>query len=776
MGLNVGIKCKRLNGEKILTVGSGHIHLVGVCGVGMAGLAYLLSRHGFRVTGCDMALNPLAEWLSQNEITVSTPHDPKHIDDDVNWVIRSAAVPEDNKELLHAQEMDIPISKRGEVLPLLLAERKSIAVCGTHGKTTTASFLVQILRHAGIDPGWCIGGNNDSLSGVAGEGAGKLLVLEADESDATLALYKPDIAIVTNIEFDHMDHFENREAVKECFQQLLDNTDKKVIFCADDPVASELCSNKDGAVSYGFSDNSDLKGVNLCASETGQSFELVMRGENIGSVEMPFPGTHNAENLLAAIAVAFELDLSLNEINSSLKNLSLPLRRFEKIADFDDIVVISDYAHHPSEIAALIQTAAALNRSRIRAVFQPHRYTRTLALGGEFPSAFEGVDELILTPVYASSESPLIGGTTWDLYRHFREKPNVDQKVFVAASLEQAWNYVRQTSIPGDLFLVIGAGDVEKIAYWAADDIKKDGIFETLPAIFADLSGICPDSRFIANESLAGKTTLKVGGCADIWAEIGSISDLLKIRKYCADNNQSFNVMGGGSNILVSDLGVRGVTARLKGQDFNTVSEKNGTIVVDAGTALPALLTWTMEHGWSGLEFLEGIPGTVGGAVRMNAGAYEESIGKFINWIKISRDDGEIHTIYRKDLNFGYRYCEQLKKNILIKVGLTLECMDAGAIWSRRREISECRAWMKGLRSAGSIFKNPPNDYAGRLIDSLGLKGMSVGGAMISEKHANIIVTTDVATASDVFSLIELVKSEVKADTGVVLEEEIIKI
>jgi len=762
--------------DALLTAGHGHVHMLGACGIGMAGLAYLLSLRGFRVSGCDQALNSLAEWLAQHDISVSTPHDPKHISAGVDWIIRSPAVSGKTRELSKAREMGLPVLKRGEVLPRLLPGRRSIAVCGTHGKTTTASLVVQILRHAGLNPGWCIGGENESLSGVAGGGDGKLLVVEADESDGTLALYKPDIAIVTNIEFDHMEHFESTASFKECFRTLLANTGGRVVFCADDPGAVELCSGAGNGISYGFSRKAAVKGLNPCSTPDGQSFVIETAGEAPNHVELSVPGIHNAGNALAAIAACLELRVPLPAILSALRNVSLPRRRFERIVDRDDVTVISDYAHHPSEIAALVKTSRILARPRLRAVFQPHRYTRTLALGEEFPSAFEGVDELVLTPVYAASEPRLSGGTTWDLYRHFRASSGLASRVSVAQSLEQAWDYIRQTTRVGDSLLVVGAGDVEKIAHWARDEYGADGPGTSAGNTISDLFTACPDSRFVADEPLERKTTLKVGGRADVWAEVGTAADLRALHNYCADNDLRFSIIGGGSNVLVSDLGVRGVVARLTGPEFSAIYEENGVITVGAGMALSALLDWVSEHEWGGLEFLEGIPGTVGGAMRMNAGAYGDEFGNHVDSITVSGAAHKRYTIRREDLHFGYRCCRELLDNVLTSVKLALESRSGDEIARNRREFAERRRWMRGLRSAGSVFKNPGKDTAGRLIDSLGLKGADVGGARISDRHANLVVTEDGATASDVLALIELVRLEVHTRTGVLLEQEIVGI
>ena len=375
---------------------AGHVHLVGICGIGMAGLALLLKERGFRVTGCDLAPDPMVNWLAAHGIEVSRGHSPGHIREDVEWVIRSTAVPSDCPDIRFSRESGILVVSRGEVLPELLTGHRSVAVAGTHGKTTTASFIVQLLKGSGRDPSWCIGGETDAL-GVAGVGkkaayGGTSLVVEADESDGTLALYKPDIAVVTNVEFDHMEYFEDEEALKKCFQRFIQSAKRTVIYGEDDPGLKELLdplsrqrlwenASQPACVSYGFSDTADIRAKDLHETASSLSFTLIRDGNELGLLKLPVIGEHNALNALAAVAVAFDAGLSVEDMRNALARSTLPLRRCERVVEKNDILVISDYAHHPTEISALVRTTKKLKHSRLLAVFQPHRYTRTKALG-----------------------------------------------------------------------------------------------------------------------------------------------------------------------------------------------------------------------------------------------------------------------------------------------------------------------------------------------------------------------------------------------------------
>ncbi len=389
-------------------------------------------------------------------------------------------MPTANPEICRAVSLGIPVSARGEVLPCLLEGHRSVAVGGTHGKTTTSTFVASILESAGRDPVWCIGGISSVLGGVAGpdgespfrSDGNRPMVVEADESDGTIALYRPDIAVLTNVQFDHMEHFDGVEEFEECFRRFIVNAGGKVIYCLDDPRAASLCCGRDDTLSYGLSACADIAGSDLEMGREGVGFRVSEHGKSYLKVDLPVPGRHNVLNALAAICVAREFGLTVAEIRDGLHKLKLPARRFEKVVHSAGVQVVSDYAHHPAEIAALVSMARDQGCKRILAVFQPHRYTRTRALGDMFPAAFEGVDELVLTPVYAASEAPLVGGMVEDLHRHFVDsRVNGLPHVQLAASPELAWKLVSDKLRDGDLLLVVGAGDIERVAHLAAEEL-----------------------------------------------------------------------------------------------------------------------------------------------------------------------------------------------------------------------------------------------------------------------------------------------------------------
>ncbi len=757
----------------LIRSGQGHVHLAGICGIGMAGLAVLLKARGFKVTGCDLMINKLAGWLRARGIEVVEKHSPTHISPDVQWVVRSAAVALESPEIQAANAAGLPVFKRGEVLPLLLEGSVSVTVAGTHGKTTTSAFIAQVLRSAGREPSFCIGGEVEPLGGVAGIGQGGITVVEADESDGTLSGYAPEIAVITNIDFDHMEHFASIEAFEDCFRAYIEGTRRRLIYCADDPRATRLCKDHPKAHSYGLAPEAEFRAVSLHEHATGTEFILMHRQEQMGRLTLPAPGRHNVLNALACIAVSLELGLSLEDVRDGLASVSLPRRRFDRLIDRDDLMVVSDYAHHPAEITALVRAAEHLHRPRILAVFQPHRYSRTRALGPDFPAAFKGLHELVLLPVYAASEPPIPGGSIWDLYRHCRQETGLN--VTVAGSLQQAWDYYRGQLRLGDLLLVIGAGDVERIGTWARDALQQTRVEKLETLIGRAIRQVALDATLIkGQEPLAGKTTIGVGGRADLWMELGSERDLVNVLKWTRAELIPFHVLGGGSNVVVSDLGVRGVVARLSGAEFRHIETRKGWVVAGAGVPLPRLQAWTEEQALAGLEFLEGIPATVGGALRGNAGAFDHAIGDHVAWVRGFDRNGEPFTLSRELLDFGYRRCPRLRDLILVEAAFTLEPGDTARIRQTRNELAAKRAWMKGLHSAGSVFKNPPGDFAGRLIEQAGLKGLTIGHASISLQHANIIVTEPGARASDVLAVMELVRENVRRQFNITLEPELV--
>lgn len=750
----------------------GVAHFVGVGGVGMAGLANLLRLLGWKTGGCDAARGELLDWLAASGVDAVCPHDPAHIAaarPDI--VIRTPAVRDSNPELAAARAAGIPVVPRGEVLAALSGRIPTYAVCGSHGKTTTATFLASVLRRIRPEStGWCIGGTSKNLPEVSG-GSPETLVVEADESDGSLALYAPELTVVTNIDLDHVDRFASVSEFEKVFSSVIARTRGPVVFCADHPRTVAVCTaSRHARVSFGFSPSADYRIVSCEPGSDGLSsvFSLAVPGRSGPlRVELPAPGRHNALNAAAAVAAAAALGIPADAAARALEETAaLPARRFETVGRPDGFTVISDYSHHPSEIRALVRTAAALPHKRLRAVFQPHRYTRTRTFLNDFPDAFRGADELVICPVYAASEDPVPGGSAADLYAACRarriEAPDAFPHAVFAESAGDAFAYVAATLERGDALLVVGAGDVNALAPRLATCAPVDE----------------PPRRIAlsAYGTLAPVADYRIARSpADLRAALAEAPAL--------------RVIGGGTNTLAAETGCTGTVVRLGG-GFSSIdlgaapcADAAGAPArrVTAGAAVPGprLLAFCREHGLSGLEPMTGIPGSVGGWLAMNAGTRFGSFCDRVESVRVMRRDGAEAVLSRADLNASYRACPGLGDAVALSVTLVLTRAPKETVAERESELSRRRLDFSGLRTCGSVFKNPPAGAdgaarsAGQLSDHALCKGLRVGGARVTARHANVIDAGAGATASDVLALMHIVRDRVRRDSGVELVPEI---
>jgi UDP-N-acetylmuramate--L-alanine ligase/UDP-N-acetylenolpyruvoylglucosamine reductase len=713
----------------------------------------------------------LAAWLTGEGLQAQEGHSPEHIDSTVTCVVKTPAVNSDELELRAARAKGIPVLRRGEVLAELMSEGQTVAICGTHGKTTTSCFTTRLLQACGYGPSWCIGGTTSTLGRVAGVGNGSLLVSESDESDGTLALYHPAVCVLMNLDVDHLEHFADEADLVNCFRQVIAQTRTGVAVCADHARAHSIAQEaaRVPVISFGFSEQADLRAVHAEMTQHGSSFDLTWRGDFIGRVSLPISGRHNIINALGASAAALHVGVSPQTIleHLSVACSELPGRRFELVADQAGVRFVADYAHHPQELHAAIQMARLQQPKRLIVIFQPHRYTRTLALGPEFPAAFADADEVILLPVYAASESPLLGGSTCDLYAHFRTQLPA-KPILLARSIRETWHYLKRHVQPGDFVLIAGAGDVIQLA----DEVRQACAVACAPVLFKPekISGVSA----VAHASLSSWSYYGVGGSVPWRLEVANETALTALLRACRADSIPVHLFGAGANQWVSDLGLDGCAIRFsKEACCEYAHEKEGTLVLGCGWRGPALLDKLTEEGWSGLEFLEGVPGSLGGWLAMNAGAHGDEIANHLLWVRCVESDGSLRVMSRDELAFGYRACAGLQGRVAIACALRLTRADPEVIKAKRREIRAKRIPLAGLRTAGSVFKNPPDHAAGKLLDQAGCKGLRIGGAYVTDFHANIIAVDDTATASDILALLQVMQNRVMAMTGIILEPEV---
>ena len=613
-----------------------NIHLAGVGGVGMAALAVLLKNRSHGVTGCDLKPTPRTAWLESQGVRVSFGHSPDHVRG-ADIVVATPAVARDNPEIVAAGER---LVFRGSALAKIVDESDSVAICGSHGKTTTSTFTAKLLLALGERVEWAIGGETGDFPVAGVEGPldrRPILVVEADESDGTLALYHARTLVVTNCEYDHPDHFKTPADYFACY-----DTARRQ---AGDVIESERLA------------------------------PLPELADALSSL-----APHNRANARAAAEVALRRGHTVPQIAAALPGVvsELPDRRFQILRKTDGMTVVTDYAHHPTEMKCAVEMARAICGGVLRVLFQPHRYSRTKALLSDFPASFAAADEIVLCPTYAAFEPPLEGGDIADLYAACRADRIIGSKVLLARSCEEAWWHARLKMREGDLTLLLGAGDI-----------------------------------------------IALGPMVESWTEPPRRRIWL----------------GAGSNTWCSDLET--------GAEYVKTEGRAGML----GASL-------------GVPWMAGIPGTVGGWIKMNAGAFGHSISEVIRRVKV---DGR--WIDAAECGFGYR-TSKIDGEIQ-----DFELVDGFSSWqvavaaTAAGYLERRKKFPSGTK--GSVFKNPPGHSAGKLLEEAGCKFLRVGGAYVWDGHANVIVSGKGANNSDYLALARIMHNRVLFKFGIDLEPEV---
>jgi len=428
----------------------------------MSGIAEVLLNLGFKITGSDLRKTETTERLEQLGAQIFYGHREENVHD-VDVVVISSAVKSDNPEVQKARELFIPVIQRAEMLAELMRIKYSVAVAGAHGKTTTTSLISSVLGQAGIDPTCVIGGKLNSFGSNAKLGSSKFLVAEADESDGTFLLLFPTIAVVTNIDLEHLDFYKDIHEIKNAFLTFLNKVPfyGLDIICIDNSnIQSLIPQLKRRYMTYGLSKQADLRAENIVYKGVKTSFRVVYKGEDLGDIDLSLPGIHNVVNALAACGVGIELDIPFETIKEALKGFSGIQRRLEIKWD-GSIKLIDDYGHHPTEIRATLSAIRKMWKGRIVVVFQPHRYTRTKALMHEFVTSFNEADVLIVTEIYPASEEKIEGVTGKVLSEKIRASGH--KNVIFALTKQDAADKVLKLAKSGDVVITLGAGDIYKI-------------------------------------------------------------------------------------------------------------------------------------------------------------------------------------------------------------------------------------------------------------------------------------------------------------------------
>jgi len=449
------------------------LHFIGIGGAGMSGLARIALSHGITVTGSDAKDSSVLSALQALGAQVWPEHEASHVDG-ADFIIYSTAIAKTNVELIRANELQIPLLTRAQALATLMSQSRSVAVAGTHGKTTTSSMLTVALQSCGLDPSFAIGGTLTASGSNAHKGTGDLFVAEADESDGSFIEYHPFAAIVTNIEHDHVDYFLNPEDVTKAFNSFAATIGQGglLVYCADDAGSAALGTNPDvrgdiQRISYGTTQGSDLliDSVNLLAM--GSTARILWHGRLVGTLSLQVPGLHNVLNAGAALAMGLALGAPGAELLAGLGSFHGAGRRFELKGTVHGIRVIDDYGHHPTEITVTLTAAKRYaGDGRVLAIFQPHRYSRTQAFLKDFSKALDIADEVVLLEIYAASETPIVGVSSSQIaeeMQHGHFIPN-----FIEAS-----DWMIESAKPGDVIITLGAGDVNSLAPIICDGLTR---------------------------------------------------------------------------------------------------------------------------------------------------------------------------------------------------------------------------------------------------------------------------------------------------------------
>ncbi|MDY6793672.1 MAG: UDP-N-acetylmuramate--L-alanine ligase [Actinomycetota bacterium] len=443
----------------------GKVHFIGIGGAGMSAIAVVLLARGAEVSGSDLKESRNTRRLRDLGARIFIGHRPENVEG-ADVLVVSSAIPVRNRELRRGREIDLEVLPRAAMLNRLMEGARGIAVAGTHGKTTTTSMVAMIMREAGLDPTYIVGGELNDVGSNACAGAGEYVIAEADESDGSFLLLKPWAAVITNVEEDHLDFFEDREEVLEYFRRFVSLVpeDGIVVLAGDDPGASTLrgcCHGRE--VTFGEGGEYDFGYDGMVFGGGGSRFKVSRMGETIGEIHLGIPGVHNIRNAVAAMALTISVGVDFQVAARALLSFRGVMRRYQFVDEVAGIRFIDDYAHHPSEVKTTLSTAAMEKAERIVCMFQPHRYSRTEALWREFGQALQAADLVILTDVYAAGEDPLPGVNGKLITNAILEVDPSKQVVYIPKrSLlgETAARFIR----PGDLVLTMGAGDISQCA------------------------------------------------------------------------------------------------------------------------------------------------------------------------------------------------------------------------------------------------------------------------------------------------------------------------
>jgi len=688
-------------------------------------------------------------------------HNPKHLSD-IDLLVTSPAVlylNKNNPELLEAKKKKITVITWEKFLgQYLLHDKKVICVAGTHGKSTTTAMLALLFEKAGLDPSVMVGANIKEWGVNYRVGKGKYFIVEADEFNNNFLNYHPETVILNNIEFDHPDFFKNESQVFASFKQFLDQLTgpKNLVVNADSAGVKNLLGEVPGY---------SIKNVDLKTTPSGSEFKV-----DDQAYHLKIPGAYNVSNALGVIAVAKLYGIKSKLVAEVLANFGGIGRRTDLLGEVEGIKVYDDYAHHPTAIKATLEgLRQKYPKNKIWVVYEPHSYSRTKALLADYKGVFDTADKVIVTQIYKARDTSDFGVSEDSVI-----KASGHKNAKVITDFGEVVKEVVSGSSRDDVVIVMGAGK----SYLLARDILNNFEFRK--------------EKIIINQPLGNLTTTKTGGAARFFALAKNETDLINIVKNAEKYNIPYLILAGGSNLLFNDAGFNGLIIK---NELVGIKKSGNKVLVKSGTILQTLIDFTIEHNLAGLEAMSWIPGTVGGAVYGNAGAYGQTISDFLVRVKIF-DGQKIFWLSKKDCLFTYRSSAFKSKSwIILEVEFNFLTGDKKELRKKADEIIAVRKvkFPLTMRCPGSFFKNVqtkalekrivnkiPADIirdgkipAGFLMEQVGAKGTQLGGAKILDYHGNIIINNNKATSSDLVNLAYKYARKVEEKFGIKLEPEV---
>jgi len=755
-----------------------NIFIVGIKGVAMTNLAIILKKMGKNVFGSDVEEEFITvDNLKKYQIVYQIGFDGKNLPSNIDLVIYSAAHRGiRNPLVIEANKRKIRVASQAEILGEIMSDFKNkIAICGSHGKTTTASLLAYTLINLNLKPSYLVGSSSFNDFDGADFKKGDYFVIEADEYgisppvDNTPKFLKlnPDFIIETNIDYDHPDVYKDLSSVKKVFFNFF--LHRNLILNIDDKNTKEILekleklNHEKKIITYGFSKNADFRIFDPIFFETKTNFTLFFQNKNLGRFSISLAGEHNIKNATAIIAFLISMGFKTEKIKKVIKDFTGAKRRFEFLGKVKKSLFFDDYAHHPQEIKATIEAAKKrFSKKKIIVFFQPHTFSRTLSLLKDFNLSLKMADRGYILPIFPSARenSKDFDISSKDIIGQSKNLFYIDEKDIV--------NILLKETKDKNVVLIMGAGDIYKKFKFLFLKIEK-------------------------NKNLKPYNTLKTEAFASYFFEAKEKEDLVNIKKYSLFFQLPLLIIGGGSNLVFIRKKIDKLVVKNSYVSLEKLLEDKNYVYVKASSGLPMafLVNESIKNGWSGLEYHYGLPGTVGGAIYMNSKWTNplSYVGDYLEKAVLIDNQGCLKEVDRYYFQFAYDYSIlQKTQEILVEVVFKLKKEKKELVKKRAQEalIYRKKTQPFGVFSSGCFFQNIsekerlekklPTTSSGYLIDKAGLKNFSVGDFYISPIHANFIINKGNGKASDLKKLLKIVKKKVKEKFGVKLKEEVIKI